>query len=121
MRQYLDRTRASFDELKVANAELEQANGELAASRERARRTHLATIAALSRAMEAKDFDTGGHTERVSSIATALASRLGFEGEELEAIEIGSLLYDIGKIRGSRGNPNKPRAPPAGVWKSMRD
>ena len=31
------------------------------------RRTHIATIAALSKSMEAKDFYTGGHTERVAS------------------------------------------------------
>ena len=42
------------------------------------RRTHLATIAALSKSMEAKDFYTGGHTERVASLAVALgpAARL---------------------------------------------
>src|SRR5581483_3128264 len=62
------------------------------------RKTHLDTIAALSRSMEAKDYYTGGHTERVSGIAVALASRLGYEGAELDAIEIGALLHDIGKI-----------------------
>jgi putative nucleotidyltransferase with HDIG domain len=62
------------------------------------RRTHLATIAALSRSMEAKDYYTGGHTERVAAIAVALARRLGVTGADLEAIEIGALLHDIGKI-----------------------
>jgi putative nucleotidyltransferase with HDIG domain len=62
------------------------------------RNAHRDTIAALSRSMEAKDFATGGHTERVAEIAGALAKRLGYEGEDLEAIEIGALLHDIGKI-----------------------
>ncbi len=62
------------------------------------RRAHRDTIAALSRSMEAKDFATGGHTERVAEIAGALAIRLGYEGDDLEAIEIGALLHDIGKI-----------------------
>jgi HD-GYP domain-containing protein (c-di-GMP phosphodiesterase class II) len=31
-------------------------------------------------------------------VSVALAERLGFEGEGLEAIEIGALLHDIGKI-----------------------
>jgi HD-GYP domain-containing protein (c-di-GMP phosphodiesterase class II) len=48
--------------------------------------------------MEAKDYYTGGHTERVSSVAVALARRLGCSSEELDAIEIGALLHDIGKI-----------------------
>jgi len=65
---------------------------------EQVRKTHLATIAALSRSMEAKDFYTGGHTERVSTIAVALARRLGYSGAELDALEIGALLHDIGKI-----------------------
>jgi putative nucleotidyltransferase with HDIG domain len=62
------------------------------------RRTHMATIAALSKSMEAKDFYTGGHTERVASVAVALGRRLGFHGAELEAVEVGALLHDIGKI-----------------------
>ncbi len=65
---------------------------------ERVRKTHLDTIAALSRSMEAKDYYTGGHTERVSEVAVAIASRLGYSGPDLDAIEIGALLHDIGKI-----------------------
>jgi HD-GYP domain-containing protein (c-di-GMP phosphodiesterase class II) len=56
------------------------------------------TIAALSRSMDAKDVYTGGHIDRVAAVAVALAKQLGFKGEELEAIEIGALLHDIGKI-----------------------
>jgi putative nucleotidyltransferase with HDIG domain len=84
VRQYLERTSAAIEEIREANLEL--------------RRAHRATIAALSRSMEAKDLYTGGHTERVAAIATALARTLGYRGHELEAIEIGALLHDIGKI-----------------------
>jgi HD-GYP domain-containing protein (c-di-GMP phosphodiesterase class II) len=62
------------------------------------RKTHLETIAALSRSMEAKDNYTGGHTERVSDIAIGLGKRLGYTGADLDAIEIGALMHDIGKI-----------------------
>jgi putative nucleotidyltransferase with HDIG domain len=48
--------------------------------------------------MEAKDLYTGGHTGRVAAVAVALAEQLGYSGDELEAIEIGALLHDIGKI-----------------------
>jgi HD-GYP domain-containing protein (c-di-GMP phosphodiesterase class II) len=61
------------------------------------RATHRATIAALSRSMEAKDLYTGGHTERVATIARALGRRLGFTGADLDAVEIGALLHDIGR------------------------
>jgi len=84
VRQYLERTTAAVDEIREANLRLRSA--------------HKDTIAALSRSMEAKDLYTGGHTERVAAVAVAIAGRLGFRDEELEAIEIGALLHDIGKI-----------------------
>jgi putative nucleotidyltransferase with HDIG domain len=71
---------------------------ESAALVEEVKKTHLATIAALSKSMEAKDYYTGGHTERVAEIAVALARRVGFQDRELDAVEIGALLHDIGKI-----------------------
>ena len=83
-RRYLERTAAAVDEVREANVRL--------------RRAHLDTIAALSRRMEAKDIYTGGHTGRVAAVSVALARRLGYDGEALEAIEIGALLHDIGKI-----------------------
>ena len=84
VRQYLERTTAAVDEIRDTNLRL--------------RRAHKDTIAALSRSMEAKDLYTGGHTERVAAVAVGLARRLGFRDEELDAIEIGALLHDIGKI-----------------------
>jgi putative nucleotidyltransferase with HDIG domain len=65
---------------------------------ERVRKQHLATIAALSKSMEAKDLYTGTHTERVAEVSVALAKRLGYSGADLHAIEVGALLHDIGKI-----------------------
>src|SRR5215831_14821610 len=84
VRQYLERTAASVEQIREANLNL--------------RRAHKETIAALSRSMEAKDTYTGGHTERVAEVAVGLARLLGYRDEELEAIEIGALLHDIGKI-----------------------
>jgi hypothetical protein len=84
VRQYLERTGAAVEEIREANLSL--------------RRAHKDTIAALSRSMEAKDLYTGSHTERVAAVAVGIARRLGFRDEELEAIEIGALLHDIGKI-----------------------
>ena len=84
VRQYLEKTTAAVDEIRETNLRL--------------RRAHKDTIAALSRSMEAKDLYTGGHTERVAAVAVGLARRLGFRDEELDAIEIGALLHDIGKI-----------------------
>jgi hypothetical protein len=84
VRQYLERTTAAVEEIRQVNQQL--------------RRAHRDTIAALSRSLDAKDAYTGGHIDRVAALAVALAKQLGYTGEELEAIEIGALLHDIGKI-----------------------
>jgi putative nucleotidyltransferase with HDIG domain len=84
-------------------------------------RRHLETIAALSRSMEAKDYYTGGHTERVAAIAVAIAKRLGFEGDELDAIEVGALLHDVGKIGIPEAILNKPGTLDDDEWVIMRE
>ena len=83
-RRYLERTAAAVEEVREANVQL--------------RRAHRDTIAALSRSMEAKDLYTGGHTGRVAAVSVALAEHLGYDGDALDAIEIGALLHDVGKI-----------------------
>jgi putative nucleotidyltransferase with HDIG domain len=88
---------------------------------EHVRKTHLATIAALSKSMEAKDFYTGGHTERVASVAVALAKRLGYTGGELDAIEVGALLHDIGKIGIPESILQKPGPLDEDEWKIMKE
>src|SRR5438477_3491609 len=85
------------------------------------RRKHLATIAALSRSMEAKDDYTGGHTERVSEVAVALAARLGYAGSDLDAIEVGALLHDIGKIGIPERILHKPGPLDEDEWKVMKE
>jgi putative nucleotidyltransferase with HDIG domain len=93
-------------------------NAELA---EQGRRTHKATIAALSKSMEAKDFYTGGHTERVAEVAVALARRLGYHGADLEAVEVGALLHDIGKIGIPERILQKPGALDDEEWAIMKE
>ena len=88
---------------------------------EQVRKTHLATIAALSRSMEAKDYYTGGHTERVAEVAVALARRLGFAGPDLDAIEVGALLHDIGKIGIPERILHKPASLDEEEWKVMKE
>jgi hypothetical protein len=88
---------------------------------EQERKLRLATIAALARSMEAKDYYTGGHTERVSGVAVALAAKLGYSGIELDAIEIGALLHDIGKIGIPERILHKPGPLDDEEWKVMKE
>jgi HD-GYP domain-containing protein (c-di-GMP phosphodiesterase class II) len=87
---------------------------------ERVRKSSRDLVAALSKSMEAKDYYTGGHTERVAAISVALAERLGFQGEELEAIELGALVHDVGKVGVPEGILNKPGPLDPEEWEVMK-
>lgn len=56
------------------------------------------TVRIIANAVEARDPYTAGHTERVTYIATEIARELHWSREQLENLEIGALLHDIGKI-----------------------
>jgi putative nucleotidyltransferase with HDIG domain len=88
---------------------------------ERVLKSNRDLVAALSRSMAAKDYYTGGHTERVSTIAVALARRLGYSGDELDAVEIGALLHDIGKIGVPEQILHKPGPLDDEEWKVMKE
>jgi len=57
-----------------------------------------ATIEGWSRAMDLRDKETEGHTQRVTVIALELAGRFGIKDEELVGVRRGALLHDIGKM-----------------------
>ncbi len=61
-------------------------------------RAYETTLEGWSRAMDLRDKDTEGHTQRVAQITVELATRLGIRGEEITQIKRGALLHDIGKI-----------------------
>jgi putative nucleotidyltransferase with HDIG domain len=57
-----------------------------------------ATIEGWSRAMELRDHDTEGHTQRVTDLTLKLARAMQINESQLTAIRRGALLHDIGKI-----------------------
>jgi putative nucleotidyltransferase with HDIG domain len=56
------------------------------------------TVKSLAGAVDAKDPFTAGHSLRVQVIAKDLGREMGCNEDELEALEWGGLLHDIGKI-----------------------
>jgi len=62
------------------------------------RRSYMATVRALSNAVEARDAYTGKHAERVAAYGMALASAAGLDIEGSPQIEFGFLLHDVGKV-----------------------
>src|SRR4051794_33902820 len=113
--QYVDRSRESVAELRKHRDELAAANtrlGKALANNQELMRTmqrsYLSTITSLARTIEAKDPYTGGHTERVRDFAMLLAGEMGLSEEDLRAVEVGSVIHDIGKIGIPDGILTKP-------------
>jgi putative nucleotidyltransferase with HDIG domain len=79
------------------------------------------TLKALTAALETRDLETHGHSERVVSYSMRLGREYGLDGERLKALEFGSLLHDIGKI----GVPDlilrKPAKLTSEEWVLMRE
>jgi len=65
---------------------------------ERIEQNYFETVRALSRAIEAKDPVTLGHSERVTEIAVRMADQLSLPTEQRQIIRFGGILHDIGKI-----------------------
>jgi response regulator RpfG family c-di-GMP phosphodiesterase len=59
---------------------------------------YLEALGALANALEARDIETRGHTERLSRNAFIIAKQMGLPTAEIEAARVGALLHDIGKI-----------------------
>ncbi|MBN2385480.1 MAG: GAF domain-containing protein [Anaerolineales bacterium] len=57
-----------------------------------------ATIEGWSRALDLRDQETEGHTQRVVAMTLELARRMGVADEEMIHIRRGALLHDIGKM-----------------------
>jgi response regulator RpfG family c-di-GMP phosphodiesterase len=56
------------------------------------------TLEGWSRALEIRDRETEGHTQRVTDMVTRIATQMGFTQEQLIHIHRGALLHDIGKL-----------------------
>lgn len=59
---------------------------------------YVRSIDAMIKALEAKDFYTRGHSQRVTLYSVAIAEELGMKGQELEDLYRASVLHDLGKI-----------------------
>jgi putative nucleotidyltransferase with HDIG domain len=65
---------------------------------ERLANTHLQTIRALSSAIDARDPYTAGHSVRVGQLSVEIGRELELPKRDLQFLEIGGYLHDVGKI-----------------------
>lgn len=56
------------------------------------------TLKGWALALELRDRETEGHTQRVTDLTVRLAKKLGVRDDELDYIKRGALLHDIGKM-----------------------
>jgi PAS domain S-box-containing protein/putative nucleotidyltransferase with HDIG domain len=100
-------------ERKQMEGALRQANQDL-------RLSYDATIEGWSRALEVRDRETEGHTQRVTRLTMDLAQEMGLSAGELIHVRRGALLHDIGKM----GVPDQILLKPARLtkveWQIMR-
>jgi putative nucleotidyltransferase with HDIG domain len=60
--------------------------------------TYDVTLEGLSRALDLRDKETEGHSQRVTELAVRLAEAMGVFKRELQYVRWGALLHDIGKM-----------------------
>jgi putative two-component system response regulator len=79
------------------------------------------TLRALTAALETRDSETHGHSERVVSYSLRLGREYGLSREEMKALEFGSLLHDIGKIGVPDSILRKPAKLTDEEWVRMKE
>jgi putative two-component system response regulator len=104
LQEALDRGAAGFIQKPFKAAELHK-KVETAISRrlltevELRERLLAPTVASvLANAIEVRDSSMEGHTERLAALALEIGRRRGLSDQDLEALELGAVLHDVGKI-----------------------
>jgi len=95
-----------FNDLQQSNIELTQA--------------YDATILGWSRALDLRDKETEGHTQRVTDLTVKLAGAFGLNAVDLVQVRWGALLHDIGKMGVPDGILLKPGPLTDEEWVAMK-
>jgi len=78
------------------------------------------TLKALVQALETRDSETHGHSERVVTFSLRLGIEIGLDKDALRNLELGALLHDIGKIGVPDAILRKPAALTPEEWDKMK-
>lgn len=91
-------TPGSTYEIREFTRSFNRAAASIREARDSLHRAYVEFSGSLANALDARDRYTAGHSRRVSEMACAVARAMNFGAEEMEVMEIGALLHDIGKI-----------------------
>ena len=100
---------------------VEQRTAELDRALDSLEDAYRSTLKALTTALETRDQETHGHSERVVSYSLRLGHEYGLNRVQLKALEFGSLLHDIGKIGVPDSILRKPAKLTDEEWVLMRE
>lgn len=109
IQKLIEAQKASRHELHAMMQSLQDTVNELEETQRTLQERNTQIIATLAEAIEIKDANTLGHSDRVVTLALELAKEIGLKDPaDLEAIKFGALLHDIGKIGIPEYILNKP-------------
>jgi len=95
-------------------------NEQLRIAHRRLEESYNTTLIALSNALDLRDTTTEGHSTRVAEIAVRIGQEMGLSEHQLEALRLGGLLHDVGKIGVPDAILRKPGELSYDEWETMR-
>lgn len=111
----------SNDELAVMANTFNQMVKSVRSSKNEIIDSYDSTLEGWTRALDLRNEETKGHTDRVINLMISTAKAVGIEEEKLVHIRRGCLLHDIGKMGVPDRILNKPGPLSEGEWKIMRN
>ena len=122
-RAILDRKTDSVSEIQTASRDIterKKAEKALQDAHVHLQEAYQRTIEGWVRALDLRDRETEGHTQRVTELTIKVAGTLGFSEEELTHIRRGALLHDMGKMAIPDDILQKPGPLNEVEWERMR-
>jgi HAMP domain-containing protein len=88
----------SKDELALLTENFNQMIESMRESKNKIMESYDSTLEGWSKALEYRNEETKGHTDRVMDLMMKSAKRLGIDGSRMDDVRRGALLHDIGKM-----------------------
>lgn len=123
-RPILDHATQTVTEIQTASRDISQrkkAEEELRIAHQNLQEAYEKTIEGWVRALDLRDRETEGHTQRVTELTLKVARTLGFTEEELAHLRRGALLHDMGKMAIPDEILQKPGPLSEAEWERMRN
>ncbi len=106
---------------KLLDVVVRERTAELEESYEKLKAANRQALFGLAEAIETKDSYTKGHCGRVAAYSMVLAEAVGYPDDEMETLEFGAFLHDIGKIGVRDSVLLKPGPLDQEEWMHMRE